>query len=63
MYLGKSEINSVVTLPVLLYKYYHCVEYFWYHWMPNWLSFYVYDRLVIIYNLQHIEILVLGPER
>ena len=63
MYLGKSETNSVVTLPVLLYKILPLCRIFLYHWMPNCLSFYVYDRLVIIYNLQHIEILVLGPER
>ena len=63
MYLGKSEINSVVTLPVLLYKILPLCRIFLISLDAQLLEFYVYDRLVIIYNLQHIEILVLGPER
>ena len=62
MYLGKSETNSVVTLPVLLYKILPLCRIFLIS-LDAQLSFYVYDRSVIIYNLQHIGVLVLGPER
>ena len=63
MYLGKFETNSVVTLPVLLYKILPLCRIFLISLDAQLLDFYVYDRLVIIYNLQHIGILVLGPER